>query len=183
MWRYLVPIVIFALLAVVLGFGLKLKPSCIPSPLVGKPAPVFDLVKVEAPNQRISTAQLAGKKYMVNVWGTWCVACRQEHEELLHIAQQNVVPIIGIDWKDEMGMAQQWLSQLGNPYAATGFDGDGRVAIDYGVYGAPETFLISEQGVVIYKYVGVMTEEVWQNQFLPRINNVPMTSREDTTCS
>lgn len=183
MWRYLVPIVIFALLALVLFGGLHLKPSCIPSPLVGKSAPTFDLVKVEEPAQRFSNSQLAGKKYLVNVWGTWCGACRQEHDELLHIAQQNIVPIVGIDWKDELGSAQQWLSQLGNPYVATAFDGDGRVAIDYGVYGAPETFLVNEQGVVIYKYVGVMTEAVWQNQFLPRINNVPMSSREDTTCS
>jgi len=184
MWRYLIPVSIFVVLAGLLASGLFLKPGCIPSPLVGKEAPAFTLTKVEDPTQRLSNKDYLGHKYLINIWGTWCVACRQEHEALLRIAKQGVVPIIGIDWKDDMSMAQSWLNQLGNPYAATGFDGEGHVAIDYGVYGAPETFLVDEQGKVIYKYVGSMTDEVWQNSFLPRINNNgDIKDKEGTTCS
>ncbi len=184
MWRYLVPALIFLALAVVLGGGLYLKPGCIPSPLVGKPAPAFMLARVEEPMQQVSNKDFLGHKFLINVWGTWCIACRQEHEALLRIARQNIVPIVGIDWNDDISMAQRWLHQLGNPYTATGFDSAGHVAIDYGVYGAPETFLIDEQGVVLYKYVGVITDEVWQSDFLPRINNTGnVKGRESTTCS
>jgi len=184
MWRYLVPIVIFVILGIVLAGGLHLKPGCIPSPLIGKAAPEFTLPKVEDVMQMISNKDFAGRKYLINVWGTWCVACRQEHQALLNIAKQGVVPIVGIDWRDEVPMAQRWLTQLGNPYTATAFDQAGRVAIDYGVYGAPETFLVDEKGIVIYKYVGVMTDEVWKNSFLPRINNAGnISDKETTTCS
>ena len=184
MWRYLIPISIFIALAIVLAGGLHLKPGCIPSPLIGKPAPAFTLVKVEDPTQQISNKDFLGRKYLINVWGTWCVACRQEHEALLAIAQQGIVPIVGIDWKDDISLAQRWLNQLGNPYAGTGYDNEGRVAIDFGVYGAPETFLVNEQGKVIYKYVGVMTPEVWKDSFLPRINNSgAIKDSEGTTCS
>lgn len=186
MWRYLIPVVIFGVLAVVLAGGLHLQPNCVPSPLVGKAAPVFILTKVEDPSQQISNHELAGKKYLVNVWATWCSACRAEQDALMRIAKQNVIPIVGIDWKDELPMAQRWLSQLGNPYVGNGFDGDGRTAIDYGVYGAPETFLVNEHGVIIYKYVGEITDEVWQNSFLPRINGTGKISDKDkggTTCS
>jgi len=184
MWRYLIPISIFVVLAGILAGGLFLKPNCIPSPLIGKPAPAFSLVKVEDPTQQLSSKDFIGHKYLINVWGSWCVACQQEHQALLRIAKQGIVPIIGIDWKDDMGMAQRWLNQLGNPYTATGFDPEGHVAIDYGVYGAPETFLIDEHGKVLYKYVGVMTDEVWKNSFLPRINNESgVKESEGTTCS
>ncbi|MES1191456.1 MAG: DsbE family thiol:disulfide interchange protein [Steroidobacter sp.] len=184
MWRYLVPVLIFGAIAAVLAGGLHLKPGCIPSPLIGKPAPVFTLVKVEDPTQQISNRDFIGHKYLINVWGTWCIACRQEHEALLQIAKQAVIPIIGIDTKDDMPSAQRWLSQLGNPYAATGFDPDGRTGIDYGVYGAPETFLVDEHGTVIYKYVGEITDTVWRDSFLPRINNTGnIKDREGTTCS
>lgn len=183
MWRYLVPVLIFGAIAVVLAGGLHMKPSCIPSPLIGKAAPLFSLTKVEDPSQQFSNKDFAGRKYLVNVWATWCVACREEQDELLRIARQNVIPIVGIDWKDELPSAQRWLSQLGNPYAGNGFDVDGRVAINFGVYGAPETFLVNEQGIVIYKYVGAITEEVWRNNLLPRINGTGKVSdKEGTTC-
>lgn len=180
--RFIVPVIIFGLLCVVLAAGLNLKPGCIPSPLVGKPAPEFSLPKVEDATQMVSNKDFLGRKYLINVWGTWCVACRQEHEALLAIAREGVVPIIGIDWRDDMSMAQRWLGQLGNPYTATAFDQAGKVAIDYGVYGAPESFLVDEKGVVIYKYVGVITEEVWKDAFLPRINGT-IKDKEGTTCS
>jgi len=184
MWRYLIPVSIFVVLAGLLAAGLFLKPGCILSPLIGKPAPVFTLTKVEDTSRQVSNKDFIGHKYLINVWGTWCVACREEHEALLRIAKQGVVPICGIDTKDDMPSAQRWLAQFGNPYAATGFDPDGRTGIDYGVYGAPETFLVNEQGTVIYKYVGELTDEVWRNSFLPRINGTGnIRDKEGTTCS
>lgn len=169
MWRFLIPAAIFAVLVGFFVVGLNRDPSYVPSPLIGKPAPAYSLLKVEAPEQKVSNTDLLGKKHLVNVWATWCSGCRQEHPVLLQIAQQNVLPIVGIDWKDELPLAQQWLTQLGNPYVATAFDQDGRVAIDFGVYGAPETFLVDERGVVLYKHVGILTLDVWQNKLLPLI--------------
>ncbi|MGE0188640.1 MAG: DsbE family thiol:disulfide interchange protein [Steroidobacteraceae bacterium] len=170
MWRALVPISIFAVLVGFFMVGLKRDPTLVPSPLIGKPAPAYSLPKVEDPTIMVSNTDLLGKQHLVNVWATWCGGCRQEHPVLLAIAKQNVVPMVGIDWKDEMPLAQQWLQQLGNPYVATAFDQEGRVAIDFGVYGAPETFLVDERGVVLYKHVGIMTLDIWQQEFLPIIN-------------
>jgi len=154
-------------------FAFGLNPNrdihALPSPLIGKPAPLFSLTDVMDPARTVSNAALKGQVYVLNVWGTWCVACRQEHEALLDIARQNVLPIVGLDYMDQREKAQQWLTQLGNPYAAVAFDTDGRTAIDWGVYGAPETFLVDGQGRVIYKFISPMTPEVWQHDFLPRI--------------
>ncbi|MGE0113941.1 MAG: DsbE family thiol:disulfide interchange protein [Steroidobacteraceae bacterium] len=169
MWRFLIPGVIFAVLVGFFVVGLNRDPSMVPSPLIGKTAPAYVLTKVEDPAVKVSNADMFGKKHLVNVWATWCGGCRQEHAFLLQVARQNIIPIVGIDWKDELPLAQQWLSQLGNPYVATGFDGDGRVAIDFGVYGAPETFLVDERGVIVYKHIGILTEAVWQNKLLPLI--------------
>jgi cytochrome c biogenesis protein CcmG/thiol:disulfide interchange protein DsbE len=171
MWRFLIPGLVFAVLVGFFVIGLNRDPSYVPSPLIGKAAPAFSLTKVEDPTQQVSDRDFTGRKHLVNVWATWCAGCRQEHEFLLQVAKQNVVPIVGIDWKDELPLAQRWLSQLGNPYVATGFDVEGRVAIDYGVYGAPETFLVDEHGVVIYKHVGILTNEVWQTKLLPLIKD------------
>jgi len=169
MWRFLLPGVIFAVLVGFFMVSLKRDPSFVPSPLIGKPAPAFTLTQVEDPTRQVKSSDYTGRMHLVNVWATWCGGCRQEHEYLLSIARQNVVPIVGIDWKDEMNSAQRWLTQLGNPYVATGFDGEGRTAIDYGVYGAPETFLVDERGVVLCKHVGMLNEEVWKTVLLPRI--------------
>jgi cytochrome c biogenesis protein CcmG/thiol:disulfide interchange protein DsbE len=173
MWRFLIPAAIFAVLVGFFVVGLNRDPSLVPSPLIGKPAPTYSLTKVEDPAIKVSNADMTGKKHLVNVWATWCGGCRQEHAFLLQIAKQNVIPIVGIDWKDEMPLAQQWLSQLGNPYVATGFDQDGRVAIDFGVYGAPETFLVDERGVIIYKHIGILTEDAWLKKLLPLITGTP----------
>lgn len=169
MWRYLIPGAIFIVLIGFFIVGLHRDPSMVPSPLIGKPAPTYSLTKVEDPQRKVANTDMLGKKHLVNIWATWCGGCRQEHEFLLQVAQQNVIPIVGIDWKDDLSSAQQWLTQLGNPYTATGFDGDGRVAIDFGVYGAPETFLIDERGVIIYKHIGILTADAWQNKLLPLI--------------
>jgi len=171
MWKFLLPMGAFVALAVLFAFGLNPNRDihALPSPLIGKPAPLFNLTDVMDPARTVSNTALKGQVYVLNVWGTWCVACRQEHEALLDIARQNVLPIVGLDYMDQREKAQQWLMQLGNPYTAVAFDTDGRTAIDWGVYGAPETFLVDGQGRVIYKFISPMTPEVWQHDFLPRI--------------
>jgi cytochrome c biogenesis protein CcmG/thiol:disulfide interchange protein DsbE len=171
MWKFLIPFAAFVALVVLFAFGLNPARDihALPSPLIGKPAPAFSLTDVLDPSVAVSSAALNGQVYVLNVWATWCVACREEHEELLAISQQHVVPIIGLDWRDQREKATQWLKQLGNPYQAVGFDADGRTAIDWGVYGAPETYLVDGRGRVIYKYISPITQQVWQQEFLPRI--------------
>ena len=169
MWKFIVPFGLFALLGVFLYIGLHRDPSYVPSPLIGKPAPEFTLPSLQDPAYPVSTKDLSGRPWVLNVWGTWCAGCRQEHPVLLQIARQTSVPIIGLDWKDDAAEAQRWLADLGNPYAAVAFDSEGRVAIDWGVYGAPETFLIGADGKVLYKHIAPMTLEVWANEFEPRI--------------
>jgi cytochrome c biogenesis protein CcmG/thiol:disulfide interchange protein DsbE len=171
MWKFLLPFAAFVALAVLFAVGLNPNRDirALPSPLIGKPAPTFTLTDVLDANRPVSNESLKGQMYVFNVWGTWCVGCRQEHETLLAIAQQNVVPILGLDWKDDRDKATQWLQQLGNPYKAVAFDSEGRTAIDWGVYGAPETFLVNAQGQVVFKHIAPMTLEIWQQEFLPRI--------------
>lgn len=170
--RFVLPLAGFVLLLVVLLVGLKRAPdkSILPSPLIGKPVPQFTLPNLFDNAQPVSSESLKGRWLLVNVWGTWCVECRAEHEVLLQIKQQARVPILGIDWKDQNEDALAWLAQLGNPYERVATDRDGRVAIDWGVYGAPESFLINPAGTVVYKHIGAMTEQVWQSEFLPRVN-------------
>jgi cytochrome c biogenesis protein CcmG, thiol:disulfide interchange protein DsbE len=169
--RFLLPLTAFALLVVVLVVGLKHAPqkSIIPSPLIGKGAPQFTLHSLFDGQGVVNAQLLRGHWSLVNVWGTWCFECRAEHEALLQIKREGRVPIIGIDWKDQDEDAQAWLQQLGNPYQVVGTDHDGRVAIDWGVYGAPESFLISPDGTVIDKEVGPMTMQIWQQKFLPHL--------------
>jgi cytochrome c biogenesis protein CcmG, thiol:disulfide interchange protein DsbE len=171
MWKFVLPMVAFVALAVLFAFGLNPNRDihALPSPLIGKAAPLFSLTDVMDPARTVSNAALKGQVYVLNVWGSWCYACRQEHETLLDIARQKVVPIVGLDYMDQREKAQQWLTQLGNPYSGVAFDTDGRTAIDWGVYGAPETYLVDGQGRIIYKYISPMTPDVWQHDFLPRI--------------
>ena len=171
MWKFLLPFAAFVALVVLFAFGLNPNRDihALPSPLIGKPAPEFALMDVMDASKVVSNATLKGQVYVLNVWGTWCFACRQEHEALLEIARQHVVPIIGLDYMDEREKAKQWLTQLGNPYNAVAFDTDGRTAIDWGVYGAPETYLVDSKGRVIFKFITPMTADVWQHEFLPRI--------------
>jgi cytochrome c biogenesis protein CcmG/thiol:disulfide interchange protein DsbE len=171
MWKFLLPFAAFIALAVLFAFGLNPNRDihALPSPLIGKPAPEIALTDVLDPSLSVSNAALKGQVYIVNVWGTWCEACRQEHEALLAIAQQRVVPIIGLVYMDKRDAAKQWLEQLGNPYSQVAFDSDGRTAINWGVYGAPETFLVDASGRVVYKFISPMTSQIWQREFLPRI--------------
>jgi cytochrome c biogenesis protein CcmG, thiol:disulfide interchange protein DsbE len=169
--KFLIPGVVFLLLAGVLYIGVLDSPnkSTMQSALLGKPVPVFDLPTLGSATVRLGNAQLAGRPWVLNVWGTWCVACREEHAVLLQIANQGALPLIGLDWKDNDDDAKSWLQQLGNPYSVVAVDRDGRAAIEWGVYGAPETFFIDERGIVQYRHVGPMTLEVWEREFLSRL--------------
>ena len=169
MWKFIIPFALFVVLGAFLYVGLQRDPSYVPSPLIGKQAPEFSLPSLQDPAYPVSTTDLKGRAWVLNVWGTWCGGCREEHEVLVAISKQNAVPLIGLDWKDDNAAAQQWLRELGNPYAAVASDAEGRVAIDWGVYGAPETFLIGPDGTVLYKHIAPMTLDVWAKEFLPRI--------------
>jgi cytochrome c biogenesis protein CcmG, thiol:disulfide interchange protein DsbE len=171
MWKFLLPFAAFVALVVLFAFGLNPNRDihALPSPLIGKPAPEFTLTDVLDPSRTVSTAKFAGQVYVLNVWATWCFACREEQEELLAIARQHVVPIVGLDYRDNQDRAKLWLAQLGNPYDAVAFDGDGRTAIEWGVYGAPETYLIDTHGRIVFKFISPITAEIWEKEFLPRI--------------
>lgn len=166
--KFLVPALAFAVLVGFFVVGLYQKDAReIPSPLIGKPAPVFSLESLGDPAWKVGSADFVGRAWVLNVWATWCVGCRQEHEALLAIAGENQVPIMGLNWRDDRALALRWLAELGNPYVSVAFDPEGRTAIDWGVYGAPETFLIGADGVVLEKHIGAMTAEVWQRDFVP----------------
>jgi cytochrome c biogenesis protein CcmG, thiol:disulfide interchange protein DsbE len=171
MWKFLLPVGLFVALVTLFIVGLNPQRDihALPSPLIGNPAPQFTLTDVLDPSRQVSSASLEGQVYVFNVWATWCAGCRQEHETLLAIAQQKVVPIVGLDWNDDRDRATRWLKQLGNPYTQVAFDNEGRVAIDWGVYGAPETFLVDAHGQVLFKHIAPLTMEIWQQEFLPRI--------------
>jgi cytochrome c biogenesis protein CcmG, thiol:disulfide interchange protein DsbE len=169
--RYLLPLGIFVLLAVVLGIGIEhsANKGLIASPLIGKPAPTFTLPDLTDPTRTVRSADLKGQWYLFNVWGTWCGECRAEHEALLAVHRAGRLQVIGLDWKDDDAEARAWLTQLGNPYARVAVDHSGREAIDWGVYAAPETFLVNPQGIIVYKHIGALTEETWARQILPRL--------------
>lgn len=169
MWRYLVPVGLFGALIVFFFFGLGRDKETLPSPLIGKAAPVFNLPIIDDPSKTFSNKQLAGQPYALNVWATWCVGCRQEHAALLEIAKRGEVPLVGLDWKDERDLGLKWLSQLGNPYSIVAFDADGNAAMEWGVYGAPETFLVDGNGVILHRHVAPLTMEIWERDFLPLI--------------
>jgi cytochrome c biogenesis protein CcmG, thiol:disulfide interchange protein DsbE len=169
MWRYAIPVVVLAVLGVFFARGLHLNPGYVPSPLIGKPAPEFELPSLQDPTRSVGSADWKGQVALLNVWATWCIECRHEHQYLLELAATSGVPIYGLNWKDDRAAALKWLDTLGNPYAGTAFDLEGHVAIDWGVYGAPETFLIGRDGTVLQKRISVMTPAVWNEEFLPKI--------------
>ena len=171
MSRFTIPLVLFAALVVVLAVGIKQSPDkdLIPSPLIGKPAPEFSLPSLTDPGGRVSSAKLRGHWYLFNVWGTWCGSCRMEHSMLLRIKQSGVIPLVGLDWKDDRDDALSFLKDEGDPYQSIAEDRDGSEAIMWGVYGAPETFLVNPRGIVVYKFIGPITEQAWEQQILPRL--------------
>lgn len=168
MWRYLVPLAIFGVIGFFFWRGLGLNPNDIPSPLVGKPTPQFSLPSLTDPAASVTDAELRGKVALVNVWGTWCIECRHEHGYLVQLAKAGL-PIYGLNLKDDRDSALRWLSTLGNPYVASGFDPQGVAAIDWGVTGAPETFLIGPDGTILHKHISPLTPQVWQRDFLPLV--------------
>lgn len=172
MKRFLLPLGIFLTLVVFLGVGLRLNPREIPSPFIGKPAPAFNLSQLHEPAKTISPGDMRGKVWLLNVWASWCVSCRAEHPVLMDLARQNVVPILGLNYKDERAAGTEWLSEHGDPYLLSAFDRDGRIGIDYGVYGVPETFLIDKNGVIRMKHTGVLTPEVVAKKILPLIKEL-----------
>jgi len=171
MSRYLIPLVAFAVLIPVFVVGLHKNPNELPSPFLGKPAPEFELPTLEDPSRTVSSADYAGKAILMNVWATWCVGCRQEHAFLLELARSGTIPIYSINWRDNPVDAVRWLEELGDPYVASGDDRNGRVGINWGVYGAPETFLIDADGIVVYKLLGPMNRAIWERDFVPLLTS------------
>ncbi|MBK8016968.1 MAG: DsbE family thiol:disulfide interchange protein [Betaproteobacteria bacterium] len=172
MKRYLLPLGIFAILVVFLGIGLSLNPREVPSPLIDKPAPGFTLAQLHEPSRALTPQDLKGQVWLLNVWASWCVSCRQEHPLLVELGKANVVPIYGLNYKDQRDNALKWLDQFGNPYTASIMDTDGRVGIDYGVYGVPETFLIDKEGVIRYKQIGPVTPSDLQEKIIPLVRKL-----------
>jgi cytochrome c biogenesis protein CcmG/thiol:disulfide interchange protein DsbE len=172
MKRYLWIFGVFVVLLVFLGVGLTLNPREVPSPLIGKPAPAFDLPQLHRPEVKTATADMKGKVWLLNVWASWCAACRQEHPVLMELARTGVVPIVGFDYKDQRDAGLAVLRQNGDPYALTVVDVDGRAAIDWGVYGVPESFLVDKRGVIRYKQIGPVTPEAWRDKILPLVREL-----------
>lgn len=170
--RFILPLAIFAVLAGFLFVGLGLNPRDVPSPFIGKPAPAFQLAQLAKSEQSFSPSQMKGEVWLLNVWASWCAPCRVEHPLLVELAKNDVVPIIGMNYKDKRDAALGWLAQLGDPYRLSVADNDGRIAIDYGVYGVPETFIIDKQGVIRYKQIGPITDEVWRAKMLPLVQQL-----------
>ena len=170
--RYLIPLGVFLVLVAFLAAGLKLNPREVPSPLIGKPAPVFRLAQLHEQEKLLGREDLLGQVWLLNVWASWCVSCREEHPVLLELAKRNVVPIYGLNYKDKRDEALAWLKQFGDPYASSIVDGDGRVGIDYGVYGVPETFVIDKAGVIRYKQIGPVTPQALKDKILPLVREL-----------
>ncbi len=172
MKRFLIPLFAFVALLGFLMVGLKLNPREIPSPLIGRPAPAFRLSQLTDMGKTVSPSDMLGQVWLLNVWASWCVACRQEHPVLVDLARQNRVPVIGLNYKDTREEGVKSLMQMGNPYRMSAFDPDGRVGIDYGVYGVPETFVIDKNGVVRMKYIGPLTPQMVSDNLLPFIDEL-----------
>ncbi|MDT4956061.1 MAG: cytochrome c biosis protein CcmG, thiol:disulfide interchange protein DsbE [Acidobacteriota bacterium] len=172
MTKFILPLALFLVLVVFLAIGLSRDPHEIPSPLVDKPAPAFALPVLSDPQQSFKLQEMRGKVWLLNAWASWCVACREEHPVLLELSRSGVVPIYGLDYKDERQDALAWLDEFGNPYTQVLSDADGRVGIDYGVYGVPETFVIDRNGVIRYKQIGPITEEALEKKIIPLVKEL-----------
>ena len=165
-----IPLIVALVLGIFLWQGLKLDPRELPSALIGKPFPQFTLSTVKDENAALTQDALKGEVSLVNVWATWCVSCRQEHPELVRIAKETGIPIYGLNYKDTRPEAIRWLDEYLDPYRFSLFDADGRVGLDLGVYGAPETYIVDKEGIVRYRFVGVIDRNIWLNELLPEVN-------------
>lgn len=168
-----VPFAVFVVLAALFYVGLgREDPHKLPSALVGKPFPAFQLPRLDAPGQRADQTALRGRVHLVNVWATWCPTCKAEHAELNRIAATQGVAIVGINYKDDPNAAMEWITRFGNPYVWTVIDADGKLGVDLGVYGAPETFVVDARGIVRFRWVGDVNERVWNDEFVPLLGEL-----------
>ena len=172
MLKYLIPLGLFLILVVFLAIGLGRDPHEVPSPLINKAAPTFRLPQLKEPAKTFSAEDMRGKVWILNVWASWCISCRDEHPLLLEYAKSGAVPIYGLNYKDKREDALSWLEELGDPYVSSAADVDGRVAIDYGVYGAPETYVIDQNGMIRLKHVGAVTPDIWSQKILPLVQDL-----------
>jgi cytochrome c biogenesis protein CcmG/thiol:disulfide interchange protein DsbE len=172
MRRFLLPLGIFIVLLGFLGAGLRLNPREVPSPLIGKPAPAFRLPQLHALDKAVSPEDMKGKVWLLNVWASWCVSCRQEHPVLLELKRSGIAQVYGLDYKDEPEAGLEWLHREGDPYVLSIADRDGRVGIDYGVYGVPETFVIDKAGVIRYKHIGPLTPAAVEQKIAPLVKEL-----------
>ena len=170
--KYIIPLAVFLGLAVFFAIGLTRDPRVVPSPIIDNPAPAFKLAQLHEPKLAFAPEEMKGKVWMLNVWASWCVSCRVEHPVLVEMQRKQVVPIVGLNYKDKREDAVAWLQKFGNPYELSAWDIDGRVGIDYGVYGAPETFLIDKQGVIRHKQIGPITPEALEKVIIPLIRKL-----------
>jgi cytochrome c biogenesis protein CcmG/thiol:disulfide interchange protein DsbE len=172
MRRFSLPLIAFGILVALLGVGLGLKPAEVPSPLIGKAVPQFRLARLDDAARSLTPGDMAGQVWLLNVWASWCTACREEHPALLAFAGQSRVPVIGLNYKDVRADGIGWLNKFGNPYSMTALDLDGRVGIDFGVYGVPETFVIDKKGIIRFKFIGGLTPELVRTKLLPLIEEL-----------
>jgi cytochrome c biogenesis protein CcmG, thiol:disulfide interchange protein DsbE len=170
--KFIVPLALFGVLVFFLWKGLSLNPREVPSPLIGKPAPSFALPTLGEPGNTIKREDMLGKVWVLNVWASWCAPCREEHPLVIAFAKRSGVPVVGLNYKDKGPAATAWLAQLGNPYAATLVDADGKAGIEWGVYGVPETFVIDKTGVIRYKHIGPLTEEAVRTKLEPLVKGL-----------
>ena len=168
MARYIV-VAVFLALIVLLGVGLTLNPREVPSPLVGKPAPYFQLPQLHEPGKQFSQKDMLGKVWLLNVWASWCVTCREEHPVLVELSKARVAPLYGLNYKDRREDGIAWLKQFGDPYVLSAYDLEGRIGIEYGVYGVPETYVIDKKGVIRYKRIGPLTPEILKQKVVPLV--------------
>lgn len=172
MKKFLLPLAVLIVVVGFLGVGLRLNPREVPSPLIGKAAPPFTLPVLHTPAKTVSNTDLKGQVWMLNVWASWCVSCRDEHPVLVELARQKVVPIVGLNYKDKSDDAKAWLKKFGDPYVMSLVDANGQIGIDYGVYGVPETYVIDRDGVIRYKKIGPVTPDTVREKILPLVKQL-----------
>ncbi len=176
MIRYLLPLGLFIGLIILFVFGLQNDPRRVPSPLIGKPAPIFNLPTLESADVKLRLDDLKGKVSLINVWASWCAACRIEHPLLIDAANKNALNLYGLNYKDKREDARRWLHQLGDPYIKSAFDQSGKTGIDYGVYGVPETFVLDDAGIIRYKHIGPLSKQDMDDIILPLIKQLEATA-------
>jgi cytochrome c biogenesis protein CcmG/thiol:disulfide interchange protein DsbE len=170
--KFLIPLLLFVVLVGFLAVGLNRDPHEVPSPLINKPAPAFEIAQLEQSNKTFSPASMKGQVWILNVWASWCVACREEHPVLVELAKSQVAPVVGLDYKDKREDALAMLARQGNPYLLSAYDANGRVGIDYGVYGVPETYVIDRAGVIRFKHIGPITSQILNQKIYPLVSEL-----------